>query len=377
MITKIIFWFSIVLIFYAYLGYPSLLIILSFFRCRRVIKGSLSPPVSFIITAYNEEQRIAKKIENTLKLNYDSEKLDIIVASDCSTDRTDDIVKSYEPNGVRLIRAPKRYGKEGTQKLAVDAASGDILIFSDVATTLMPNAVNNIVKNFYDSRVGCVSSEDRFIDPDNKISGEGAYVKYETFLRNLEMKVNTVIGLSGSFFAARKEVCQNWAFDLQSDFNTLLNSVKIGLRGVSDPESIGYYTNIANQKKEFDRKVRTVLRGITVMMRNWQLLSPSRYGLFAWQLFSHKICRWLVPFAMILAFLSNALMISYPSFYRTIFILQLIFYAAALSCFLSAFLRQSILKIPLFFVMVNLSILYAWYRYARGHRMIRWKPSER
>ena len=337
----------------------------------------MTPTVSFIITAYNEEELIREKIENILNLDYDSEKLEIIVASDCSTDRTDDIVKSYEPSGVQLIRAPKRLGKEGAQKLAVVAASGEILVFSDVSTILTSDGITNIVKNFYDSTVGCVSSVDRFVNSGNKISGEGAYVRYEMFLRNLEMNVNTIVGLSGSFFAARKKVCQNWVSDLQSDFSTLLNSVKIGLRGVSDPQSIGYYRNIASGKKEFDRKVRTVLRGITVFMKNWQLLDPFRYRFFSWQFFSHKLCRWLVPFAMIFAFFISGLLISNSVFYHIIFVLQIIFYAIAVVGISTAFSRYPLFKIPAFFVMVNLSILNAWYRYLRGERVISWTPSKR
>jgi len=218
------------------------------------------------------------------------------------------------------------------------------------------------------------------------------------FLRHLETKVNTLVGLSGSFFAARKEVCRNWAVDLQSDFNTLLNSVKLGLRGVSDPESIGYYKNIADESREYDRKVRTVLRGISVFMKSLPLLNPFKYRLFAWQLFSHKLCRWLVPFALITTFVSNAFLIvdydlfSYSSytftftypypytftfayfFYLSIFILQFIFYAFAI---LGIFIKRSastsafILKLPSFFVLVNLSILNAWYRYFKGERMVR------
>ena len=244
MITKVVFWSSLIFIFYAYFGYPLLLALVGIFRRDEIFKGNITPMVSFIITAYNENKRIKDKIENTLKLNYPKKKLEIIVASDCSTDGTDEIVNSYNFCGVRLVRAEERRGKENAQKCAVNAASGEILVFSDVATILRSDAVSNIVKNFNDRTVGCVSSLDKFIDNDGNVSGEGAYVRYEMFLRSLETKVNTLVGLSGSFFAARREVCRNWATDLQSDFNTLLNSVKLGLRGVSDPESIGYYKNM-------------------------------------------------------------------------------------------------------------------------------------
>jgi hypothetical protein len=148
------------------------------------------------------------------------------------------------------------------------------------------------------------------------------------FLRSLESKVNTLVGLSGSFFAARREVCLYWATDLQSDFNTVLNSVKTGLRGVLDPETAGYYTNITDGKKEFTRKVRTVLRGISVFMKNLHMLNFIKYGLFSWQLFSHKLCRWLVPFALVAGF-RNACLIRQSDLYAYIFICQCLFYATA------------------------------------------------
>jgi glycosyltransferase involved in cell wall biosynthesis len=375
---ELIFWFSLFFVFYAYAGYPLMLKGLSFFRKHPVQKGSFMPRVSFIITAYNEEKRIESKLKNSLEQVYPEDRLEIIVASDCSSDRTDQIVLSYQAKGVRLVRAPERKGKENAQKLAVEKASGEILVFSDVATVLDPDGVARIVENFSDSTVGCVSSVDRFINLDGKVSGEGAYVKYEMFIRNLETEINSIVGLSGSFFAARREVCRNWAIDLQSDFNTLLNSIKLGLRGVSDPESIGYYRNIADERKEFERKVRTVLRGISVFMKSLSLLNPFQYGLFSWQIFSHKLCRWLVPFAMILALLSNILLINRSSFYLYLFLFQFLFYLMALSGMATNFSsKKLIFKIPSFLVLINLSILKAWYRYIKGERLIAWEPSKR
>ena len=388
------------MIFYAYFGYPLCLLVISIFKRSNhqdfyelsAISHQL-PSVSFIITAYNEEQRISQKIENTINQDYPKEKLEIIIASDCSSDKTDEIVRSFHDKGIKLVRAPERKGKENAQKHAVDTASGEILVFSDVATILRPNAISNIVKNFNDSTIGCVSSEDKFIDKDGNVSGEGAYVKYEMFLRKLESKVNTLVGLSGSFFAARRDVCKNWAIDLQSDFNTLLNSIKLGLKGISDPNSIGYYQNIADEKKEFNRKVRTVLRGISVLMRNLSLLNPVKYGLFSWQLFSHKLCRWFVPFFLIIAFISNAVIMFSSIFFAFTFFLQLGFYLLAyiynrqgkrqalsaksyelraISYQLSAFS-----KLCYFFITVNLSILVAWWKYIKGERATFWEPSKR
>ena len=378
MTWKIVFWTSLACVFYAYAGYPLMLLAISAFRKRPVRKGVITPPVSFIITACNEEQRIGGKIENTLAQDYPADKMEIIVASDCSTDRTDEIAASYRDRGVMLVRAPEGKGKENAQKSAVRASSGEILIFSDAATILRPDGVSDIVKNFHDTTVGCVSSVDRFIGRDGRASGEGAYVRYEMFLRSLESEVNTLIGLSGSFFAARRQVCRDWAADLQSDFNTLLNSVRMGLRGVSDPESEGFYRDLANEKKEFERKVRTVVRGITVFMKSLPLLNPFRYGLFSWQLLSHKLCRWLVPFALLLALIGNALIISDSPLYLYSFLCQAVFYTVALGGIWSGlFTKTGLLKIPAFFILVNLSILSAWYRYARGERMVSWTPSRR
>jgi glycosyltransferase involved in cell wall biosynthesis len=373
-----IFWGSLAFILYAYAGYLLVLMVVSRIRNRPVLAGDIKPTVSLVITAYNEELRIEEKILNSLQQQYPRERLEIVVASDCSSDRTDEIVRGYAAAGVRLIRAPERKGKEAAQKVAVSQTSGEVLVFSDVATTLPPLGVANIVKSFHDPSVGCVSSVDKFVDAKGNLSGEGAYVKYEMLLRRFETQVNTLVGLSGSFFAARRTVCTPWAEDLQSDFNTLLNSMKAGLRGVSDSHSVGYYRNLTDEKKEYQRKVRTVLRGIAVLMRSLPLLNPFRYGMFAWQLFSHKLCRWLVPFAMIAAFISNLLLATHSAFFRVLLVAQVMFYVLAAAYAGCDWMPKSnLLRLPSFFVLVNLSILDAWMRFLRGDRVFRWEPSKR
>lgn len=377
-VMQCLFWGAIGFVVYAYAGYPILLWLLSLVRNRPVRKAAILPTTSFIITAFNEEKRLPEKLKNSLEQDYPKDRIEIIVASDCSTDRTDDIVRSYAGQGVRLSRLPNKGGKEAAQKFAVESATGEVLVFSDVATTLPPTAIRTIVMNFADPTVGCVSSVDRFVDADGRVSGEGAYVAYEMLLRRLETKVNSLVGLSGSFFAARREVCRNWAPDLQSDFNTLLNSIRGGLRGVSDSESVGFYKNLADERKEYDRKVRTVVRGISVFMRSLALLNPFTYNLFAWQLFSHKLCRWMVPFALIVAMLSNLILAWSSDVYRVLLAGQLAFYGIALAyLWLPRLPKIALLRLPSFFVMVNVSILDAWMRYFRGDRILYWDPSKR
>jgi len=375
-IIEIVFWSSVFLVFYAYFGYPLILYLLSVFRPKEIKKGDITPCVSFIIAAHNEEKLIAQKIENTLAQDYPKDKLEIIVASDCSSDRTDEIVSVYEPKGVKLVRAPERKGKENAQKCAVDVSSGEILVFSDVATILDVKGVRHIVKSFNDPIVGCVSSVDKIIDKEGNISGEGSYVRYEMFLRILESRVNSLVGLSGSFFAARKELCKPWATDLQSDFNTLINAVRSGYKGICDGDAIGYYRDLTEAKHEFGRKVRTIVRGIRVFMRSIPFLNVFHYGLFSWQFCSHKLCRWIVPFAMIIVFMGNIMIAKVSNFYLLLLLLQMLFYIIA-GFGLLTMPKKSILKIPTFFVMANCSILVAWYKYLKGEHFIKWEPSSR
>ena len=376
LVAEMAFWGSVALVFYAYLGYPCALWALSLFRSRPVrgaATGDEAPRVSFIITAHNEAARIRDKIENTLAQDYPADALEVLVASDCSTDETDDIVREYSPR-VRLVRAPERRGKEAAQGLAVQSASGEILIFSDVATALARDGVTTMVANFADPTVGCASSIDRFVDADGRISGEGAYVRYEMSLRALETRVNSLVGLSGSFFAARREVCRQWATDRQSDFSTLLSCVEAGLRGVLDPRTAGYYRNIADDRRELDRKVRTVVRGMHVLATNARMLNPFRHGLFAWELASHKLCRWLVPFGMLIALISNVLVVSHSWLYGATLAIQCGFYAAAAA---GLWTRAPFLRIPAYLLLANFAVLTAWLRFARGERVSTWNPSSR
>jgi hypothetical protein len=198
------------------------------------------------------------------------------------------------------------------------------------------------------------------------------------WLRDLESQVNSLVGLSGSFFAARSEVCRDFSGEMQSDFRTVLNSMRLGLRGVSDPVSIGYYQDISDNRREFDRKVRTVLRGLTVFFRNLEFLNPIHYGLFSYQYFCHKLLRWLVPLFLFTALVANTMLSLTYLYYFVFFLLHLAFYAIAIRGWLAKSPpAHAAFKIPLYFVTVNMAILVAWWRYMSGNRMVMWAPSER
>ncbi|HEC99966.1 MAG TPA: glycosyltransferase family 2 protein [Proteobacteria bacterium] len=377
-VLEYLFWICCAFIVYTYFGYPLLLKVVSLFRTGKTDKRPIIPSVGFIIAAYNEEKSIRNKIENTLALDYPADKLEIIIASDCSNDRTDDIVTGFAGKGVRLVRATERRGKEYAQNLAVEKAKGEILVFSDVGAILERDALRNIVYNFSDAGIGAVSSVDKILSDDGRVTGENFYVRYEMMLRELETRVGSVVGLSGSFFAVRREVCRGWQEGLPGDFNAVIHSIKLGLRAISDPEAIGYYRNVRSERQEWLRKIRTVVGGISVIMGHREILNPFKYGFFSLQALSHKIFRWLIPFALLAALLLNLFLAYHTLFYAALLFLQLSFYALALPGYLSGGEnRCNLFKIPYFFVTVNLSILYAWAKYIRGERFRIWQPSER
>ncbi len=375
-ILIVILFFSIFLVCYAYFGYPLTLLLLRYIKGENHYRSKISLPVTLIITVFNEEKRIREKLENTLLLAYSGGMLTVLVASDGSTDATNSIVAEFTDRGIGLLDITPRRGKENAQRVAVQHADGEILVFSDVATRLDSNAIQEIVSNFADPSVGCVSSEDRLLNQDGQPSGEGLYVRYEMWLRRLESSVHSLVGLSGSFFAARKEVCRDFSGEMQSDFRTLLSSIKLGLRGVSDHAAIGYYLDVANGKHELERKVRTVVRGITVFFGHLEFLNPFRYGLFAYQFFCHKLLRWLVPFFLLSALVANVCLAFDSFFFQLLLLGQLLFYGVGILGWKTQKLR-GLFRVPMFFLIVNAAIFIAWIKYLKGDRIVLWTPSQR
>src|SRR5881394_694200 len=197
--AEIIFWASATALVYTYAGYPALIALISALRPRRVMRSNLTPSLTIIITAYNEERALAAKIENTLALDYPRELTEIIVASDCSNDRTDEIVQSFHRQGVILLRQPQRLGKTAAQNAAVEKARGEIIVFSDATSLYEADALRTIVRNFADATVGCVGGRLIYVDPADTHIGRGAksYWGYETFLKRHESNAGSLIGVSG------------------------------------------------------------------------------------------------------------------------------------------------------------------------------------
>jgi cellulose synthase/poly-beta-1,6-N-acetylglucosamine synthase-like glycosyltransferase len=376
-----LFWISLALIAYPYFGYLLLLKILAPLVGRPVRRAPHEPTVTFIISAYNEEKNMRRKIENTLAIDYPRDKFEILVASDASTDRTDAIVTEYHAAGIELIRLPERSGKVAGQNAAIARGRGEVLVFSDTRIMVTPESIRAMTENLADPTVGCVSSQDRIVDesgnPDPK-AGEGIYVRYEMALRQAEADLGSLVGASGSFYAVSKRLADVWEPGLERDFLTPLKVAAAGLRTVHEPRAVGAYGALDEPEAEFRRKVRTVLRGMTVLFHMRGLLNPFRHPRVAWQLWSHKILRWTVPFFLVILLVSSAVLARQGAFYAVALGAQLALYALALAAYLNRRLENRLIfRIPLFFTNVNLSILVAWIRYLSGSRQVTWEPSRR
>lgn len=366
---------------YSYFIYPLVLRLLPAWGInfsKLAIENQELPCMDLIVTAHNEEGRIKQKIKDCLAIDYPKGKLQIIIASDCSSDATDSIVQAYEVQGVRLVRADEHKGKEYAQLCAIRSTQSAIIVFSDVATSIEPNALRTLAGYFMSTKIGAVSSEDCFVSQDGSVVGEGAYVKYEMWLRRQESVRAGLVGLSGSFFAARREVCDAWDISAPSDFNTALNCAKAGYVAVSAPDVVGIYSDVKDPGLEYRRKLRTIIRGITAISRHPEVLNPLAMGWFSFQVWGHKILRWAVPWFMLLLFVISLLLADQHWFYTLFLAGQLGFYGTALLGHFSLAMREHTpIKIPYFFVQVNIAIAHATILFGAGKRMTIWTPSQR
>ncbi len=373
------------LVIYAYFGYPFILFLFQKKEDKKdIIKGDYEPTVSIIITAKNEEEVIEDKIKNTLDLTYfsasikESKKVEIIVASDASSDNTDNIVKNFKSEIVKLIRSEEGEGKEFTQKKAILEAKGELIFFTDAKTKLEKDSLTNAINYFKDPAIGAVSSIDKIILDEEGQSGEGFYIKYEMFLRRLESNFCSLIGLSGSGFLIRKEICKDLKTNLPSDFSLLLQARLLGFKAVLAEDVVCSYKAVKTEAQEFNRKVRTVLRGITTFFISIKELDFKKDPKFAFQLISHKLFRWLVPFFLIIAFVTTILGAASSILLKLLLLSYFIFLFLALTAFFEKELKKKpIFKIPLFFTLTNIAILKAWTNYLSGKRTQTWTPSTR
>ncbi|HEY0003474.1 MAG TPA: glycosyltransferase family 2 protein [Pyrinomonadaceae bacterium] len=378
LIMRVCFWSSAALLFYTYAGYPMLLALVSRLRPRIWRRAEWTPTVSVIITAYNEERDLQGKLENTLALQYDPDKMEIIVASDCSSDRTDEIALSYAARGVRLYRQPERLGKTAAQNAAVLEARGEIILFSDATTLYQPDVLRVMLPNFADPAVGCVAGRLIYVDPSSSSVGQGArsYWGYETFLKRHESRICSLIGASGCLYAVRRSAYVPLYHEACSDFLIATKMVEQGLRAVYEPEAVCTEETNKRTDKELRMRVRIITQTITDLWRHRAMMNPLRSGFYAVQLISHKVLRYLAPIFLLLLLSSSIALAPRSFFFLLLALAQGCFYLSALLSWIleRCGVRYRPLALPQYFVLANLASLLAFYKFLRGERYARWEP---
>jgi glycosyltransferase involved in cell wall biosynthesis len=375
-----------ILIIYPYVIYPAILAIMPVRKASirdRPYDGRLMQnlSVTFLVCVYNGETYIEKKIQNILSLNGFQDNYTVFIVSDCSTDRTDEIVNKCANTSVRLIRCPERYGKTKAENYALQQVSSDIIIFTDASTLFDQNMMIHMLPHYADANVGCVSTCDSVICSSTLqkrgATHEGLYIRYEMLLRKLETKLGVLTGASGSGFSCRRSLAIQIPVHFTRDLHVPLYARELGFKSISEDNAKCLVFTKNEITNEVGRKIRTITNGIDTLFAMKHLLNPFKYGMFAFSLISHKLLRWssglLLAFLYLLClFKSDHLIIGF------IFICQTIMY---IYCFLRykgyKVLRCRICNAIYYFIVTNMCSLIAWYNHFRGNTYSVWEPTKR
>ena len=283
---------------YAYVGYPAILWILSKVRTRQIAPPASNewPSVTITVPVYNAAATLRPTLDRLLALDYPSNRLQLLVISDGSTDSTEDIARQYADRGVELLRMPERRGKTIAENAALSVARGDLIVNVDATILVPPGSLKPLVRVFDDPTIGVASGRD-VSTGDTEREGTGAesgYVGYEMWVRDLETKLGSIVGASGCFYAIRRHIhAEPLPADLSWDFASVLVARLKGLRSVSVREAICVVPRTSRLGTELKRKVRTMARGIRTLFHHGELMNPLKYGAFSLMLVSHKLLRWL------------------------------------------------------------------------------------
>lgn len=364
--------------FYTYIGYPLFVHLVSLLFPKTIKKSVIEPNVTVLITAYNEEKDIRRKLQNTLAIDYPKDKLEILVASDGSTDKTDEIVREFSGEGIKLFRQEGRVGKTITQNNAVELAKGEIILFSDATSDYQSDVLRKMTPSFADKKIGCVAGKLIYIDKEKSGVGKGAksYWSYETFLKESESRACSLIGASGCLYAVRKSAYQPMYAEACSDFLIATVLYRQGLRTVYEPDAICTEETNKRTDKEMQMRVRVISQTFTDLWRNLSMMNPFKSGFYAIELISHKVFRYAVPIFLFLLLFSSAFLSVNSTFFAVFLILQIGIYLLALIAWILERAGRSpgILAIPLYFVLTNLASLVGFYKFLSGERYARWEP---
>jgi poly-beta-1,6-N-acetyl-D-glucosamine synthase len=388
---KIIFWFSLFIIGYSYVGYGILLFFLV--KLKKILfpksfaldtAEKFEPEITLIVSAYNEEDFIQQKIENTFALNYAAGKLKIIFITDGSNDTTPEIIGRYP--GIQLLHQPERKGKVAAMNRAIKFVTTPYIIFSDANTLLNTECVNQIVKHYANPIVGGVAGEKKVItNTSDKAAGagEGLYWKYESFLKKLDSDFYSVVGAAGELFSVRKDLYEETAEDIViEDF---VQSLKICMKGYIiryEPGAYAMETSSQSMKEEEKRKIRISAGAFQAMVILKELFNVFKYPVLSFQFISHRILRWtLCPVCLIALFLTNIIILLNGGeiFYSVSMMMQILFYGMALfgMFYANRNVKVKMLYVPYYFLFMNTSVFLGFSRFLKKKQTVLWEKASR
>lgn len=381
---ELIFWISILGLAFIYVGYGIVLAIVNKLNPKAYKVGVPRhelPNIAVLIAAYNEEEVIKAKIENTKALNYPVERIKIYVVSDGSTDDTNRIVCAY--NDVQLLYRPERKGKSAAINRAMPFIKEPITIFTDANVMIDKNALRKIAKHYTDKTVGAVSGEKVVMHDDRAAaaSTEGVYWKYESFLKNQDAKLTSIMGAAGEMFSIRTKLFQPIPEDtLLDDFIISMNIIRQGYSVKYEPGALASEKPSFNIDEEYVRKVRIAAGGIQSVIRNLDICNPAEYGVISFQFLIHRASRWTVaPILIVTAFLSNLFLLGSSPVFNYLFLAQLLFHGAAATgyYFSKQKIKVRVLHIPFYFNFMHYCVVMGWFRYFKGKQSASWQKATR
>jgi poly-beta-1,6-N-acetyl-D-glucosamine synthase len=377
---KVIFWVCLGLSAYVYLGYPLLVWALSQWVAAPIPTEGYCPDITLIIPAHNEERWIRHKLENTIELDYPQDRLQILVASDGSTDHTAEIAREFERRNVRVMEFRERQGKQGMLNQLAPKAAGEILVMTDTHALLEPHSVRRLVEHFADPQVGCVTGQRQcIVQPGvSQSAGEGLYWRYESWIKTSESRLHSCLGAHGQLYAVRRSIFPKVEKVGEDFFIPMKVIAATGLRVVFEPKALAYTPAAATLEIEFERKTRAHVSLLLTLPMLPELLAPWRTPVW-WQYFSHHVLRMAVPLAMLgLAASSCALAAARP-FFLLAAAAQVAFYALEVGGYLLALrdIRVKLFYVPFYFTFANLAVARALLRWPQRKYDYAWNRTER
>lgn len=378
----ILFWTLLFLVVYCYFGYPLVIFILAKIKATPIQKFNIEPTVSILIAVHNEEDVIGKKINNLLEIDYPNNKKEILIGSDASTDKTNDIINQFSSANIKLLINSNRQGKMGILNHLIPKAKNEIIIFTDARQIFEKDAIRKLVKNFADPSVGCVSGELIFHHKEgNTAQGISLYWKYEKFIRLQESRIHSMLGATGAIYAIRKELFISGPITtVLDDMFTPFKIIQQGYRAIFDDTAYAYDNVADNPKEEFRRKTRTLYGNYQIFVLCPEMFNPFQSPI-AFQLFSHKFLRVVIPFFLITLFVINYLLRDQVIF-CDLWILQIIFYLMALIGQLTKDQKRGLLKViakicyvPYIFCLLNLAALVGFLKFITAKQQVTWQKA--